>query len=436
MFNIYKLGGTTIGNYKYYKNIMKLCKNKPMFVVSAINTKMKSEGTTTQLLNIYNDWDKYKNKSFYSITDSIPFNNIITSHEYLENKLNISNDSRFILKDSFYNWTFNNNIDNNINNFISLGEYMSAHILSKFFQTYGIKSQVVDLSDILTDLNINLSNSHYRKEIIELMRMRLDSDYDYVPVVTGFMGIGGNGTFDILGRGYSDTTSSILASVYNSPLTVMKDSGGVFTGHPFKIKNSKQLDTISLNEAIELTSFGNEVLHEYTSYFAKDYMFDINIKDIRDLDNNGTLITKNYISENDISAISVKENINIITININNNSNINDIINDINNYNPLLISVTNNNITFATIEQINNIFDKYGTVKIYNDRVCISCIGEGMKYKHGTSMKIFNIFADLGLNIEMITQGPNEINISVIIKNNNNIWDSIEYIHNKLIGAY
>ena len=34
MFNIYKLGGTTIGNYKYYKNIIKLAKNNSLFVVS------------------------------------------------------------------------------------------------------------------------------------------------------------------------------------------------------------------------------------------------------------------------------------------------------------------------------------------------------------------------------------------------------------------
>ena len=47
-------------------------------------------------------------------------------------------------------------------------------------------------------------------------------------------------------------------------------------------------------------------------------MFDISIKDIRDLNNNGTLITNNINITNDITAISVKENINIISIKINN----------------------------------------------------------------------------------------------------------------------
>lgn len=429
MFNIYKLGGTTIGNYKYYKNILKISKNNPLFVVSAINTNTKAEGTTTQLLNIYNEWDNYKNYNYNNILYEMPFKNLISSHEYLENKLDIPNNSKYILKENFYKWKQNSNI----NNFVSLGELMSAHILHNFFKKNNISSTIVDLQDILIDTDINLSNSKYRKNVIDIMKERLDYKYNGIPIMTGFMGIGGKGTFDTLGRGYSDTTSSIIASSYDSPLNVMKDSGGVFTGHPFKIKKSSQIDTISLDEAIELTSFGNEVLHEYTSYFAKDYMFDISIKDIRDLNNNGTLITSNINISNDITAISVKENINIISIKINNNIDINNIMNDINKYKPLLISKTNHNISFATTNIITNQFNIYGSVTIYNNRVCISCIGEGMKYKPGTSTKIFKTFSDLGLNIEMITQGPNEINISVIVKNSKDIWNKIEYIHDILI---
>ena len=427
MFNIYKLGGTTIGNYKYYKNIIKLAKNNSLFVVSAINTNTKAEGTTTQLLDIYNNWNNYKDYNYNNILNEKPFKNLISSHEYLENKLNIPNNSKKILEDNFYKWKQKSNI----NNFISLGELMSAHILHNFFKKNNIESNVIDLQDILIDTNINLSNSKYRKNIIDIMKKRLNNEYNGNPIMTGFMGIGGKGTYDTLGRGYSDTTSSIIASSYNSPLIVMKDSGGVFTGHPFKIKKSSQIDTISLDEAIELTSFGNEVLHEYTSYFAKDYMFDINIKDIRDLNNNGTFITNNINIDNDITAISVKENINIISIKINND--IDSIMNDIDKYKPLLISKTNHNISFATTKKITNQFNSYGTVTIHNNRVCISCIGEGIKYKPGTSTKIFKIFSYLGLNIEMITQGPNEINISVIVKNDKDIWDKIEYIHNILI---
>ena len=44
---------------------MKLVKNKPLFVVSAINTNSKEEGTTyPYILNIYNNWDNYKNYNY------------------------------------------------------------------------------------------------------------------------------------------------------------------------------------------------------------------------------------------------------------------------------------------------------------------------------------------------------------------------------------
>ena len=135
MFNIYKLGGTTIGNYKYYKNIIKLAKNNSLFVVSAINTNTKAEGTTTQLLDIYNNWNNYKDYNYNNILNEKPFKNLISSHEYLENKLNIPNNSKNILEDNFYKWKQKSNI----NNFVSLGELMSAHILHNFLKKNNIE---------------------------------------------------------------------------------------------------------------------------------------------------------------------------------------------------------------------------------------------------------------------------------------------------------
>ena len=80
------------------------------------------------------------------------------------------------------------------------------------------------------------------------------------------------------------------------------------------------------------------------------------------------------------------------------------------------------------IKELNRI----GNVKIKRNKSCISCIGEGMKKKLGTTSKIFTKLSDLNVNIEMIAQGPNEINISVIV-NKNNLWEIVQKLHNFLI---
>ena len=306
MYHIHKLGGTTVGNYKYYKNIFKIASNSynPIFVVSAINIKNKDFGTTTQLINLYNNWNKYKDISFDSmIEDEGLIRNILLSHKYLEDKLEINIDkketSETIIKEEVIKWKLEMTNINNINNFIYLGEYLSANILERYLNKKNLLSKKIDLSKILINSKYNINNYKNREKLIlDTKKFQLNFNrYQGIPIFTGFFGIGGNGTYDILGRGYSDTTSAILSSSFNSQLTVWKESGGVFTGHPFKLKETKQIDKISLNEAIELTEFGNDVLHSSTSQFMKDNNFEIDIKDIRNIDDQGTKIINDKINK-------------------------------------------------------------------------------------------------------------------------------------------
>ena len=75
---------------------------------------------------------------------------------------------------------------------------------------------------------------------------------------------------------------------------------------------------------------------------------------------------------------------------------------------------------------------KYGNLKVLNNKAIISCIGDGMKHQLGTASLIFNQLSLLRVNIEMISQGPEEINISVVIENND-LWKTVQKLHNLLI---
>tara|TARA_A100001015_G_C14608712_1_gene563361 strand:+ start:291 stop:575 length:285 start_codon:yes stop_codon:yes gene_type:complete len=86
-------------------------------------------------------------------------------------------------------------------------------------------------------------------------------------------------------------------------------------------------------------------------------------------------------------------------------------------------------------EDIDNVYDlleSCGSVKTLENRACISCIGEGMKRQLGTSSKIFTELAKIGKNIEMIRQGPDEINVSVVVESCN-LWDCVKQLHDQLI---
>jgi len=57
-----------------------------------------------------------------------------------------------------------------------------------------------------------------------------------------------------------------------------------------------------------------------------------------------------------------------------------------------------------------------GQVDITPGRAILAMVGEGMKYAQGTAGRMFTSLGEAGVNIEMISQGASEINISCVIK--------------------
>jgi aspartate kinase len=60
--------------------------------------------------------------------------------------------------------------------------------------------------------------------------------------------------------------------------------------------------------------------------------------------------------------------------------------------------------------------EQLGKVSIASGRAIISVVGEGMKYTPGTAGKMFSALGAVNVNLEMITQGSSEINISCVVR--------------------
>jgi aspartate kinase len=86
-----------------------------------------------------------------------------------------------------------------------------------------------------------------------------------------------------------------------------------------------------------------------------------------------------------------------------------------------LVSTSEVSISFTVdrqdeIEAAKPALAKLGKVAITPGRAILAAVGEGMKYAKGTSGRMFSALGDAGVNIEMISQGASEINISCVIK--------------------
>jgi aspartokinase/homoserine dehydrogenase 1 len=149
----------------------------------------------------------------------------------------------------------------------SLGERMSARVLTAAIEAQGISAQCVESTRlIITDDRFQnahpdfTATSHATRQVLEpLLAQRI------VPVVTGFIGATQDGTITTLGRGGSDYTAGILGAVLPAnEVWIWTDVDGVMSADPRLVSNARTIAQISYREIAELAYFGAKVLHPKT----------------------------------------------------------------------------------------------------------------------------------------------------------------------------
>jgi aspartate kinase len=74
-----------------------------------------------------------------------------------------------------------------------------------------------------------------------------------------------------------------------------------------------------------------------------------------------------------------------------------------------------------------------GTVDVIKDMAILSLVGKQMKNMVGISGRMFSTMAEAGINIEMISQGASEINISCVILEKQAL-QAMNVIHEELLS--
>jgi len=149
----------------------------------------------------------------------------------------------------------------------SLGERMSLRLLAAAAQDAGINIKAVESREFI------ITNEHYQnahpdlkittKKTRGLLNPLMDEGI--IPITTGFIGATPEGVITTLGRGGSDYSAAIIASVLPADdVWIWTDVDGVMTTDPRIVKEAKTLPEISYGEIAELAYYGAKVLHPKT----------------------------------------------------------------------------------------------------------------------------------------------------------------------------
>jgi aspartate kinase len=355
---------------------------------------------------------------------------------------------------------------------ISTGEKLSCLYMTALLQSRGVPAAYVDLSEIIQfEVGKSLDEQFYLNIGVAIADRIHALGPDTVPVITGYFGAVPGGLLKEIGRGYTDLCAALTAvGLGAKELQIWKEVDGIFTADPRKCPTARLLDSVTPSEAAELTFYGSEVIHPFTMDQVIKASIPIRIKNVMNPRNKGTIVYpdpegemglrrpglfrgRSSINLNGLepkakrpTAVTTKRGITVLNVHSKKRTRSHGFLMSIfqildrHHLSVDLISSSEVHVSMALHSEISMLsgngeeemkiesaalqgavddLSVWGDVDLVPGMAIISLVGRQLRTMVGVSGRFFSTLGEHGINIEMISQGASEINISCVIEEAN-----------------
>lgn len=316
---------------------------------------------------------------------------------------------------------------------LSTGEQKTVALLSMAIHQLGHKAR----SFTGSQMGLITDQAHTRARIrsIDSERLRATLDDDTICVIAGFQGTDEEGNITTLGRGGSDTSAVAVACALEADVCeIYTDVDGVYTTDPRLTSGARKLNWISFEEMLELASLGAKVLQIRSVKFAMRYGMPIHVRSTFVPDEGTWVVPEEKVMERLIVS-GITYNVNEAKIRVKlvpdqpgtaaklfTPLGDADIVVDMIVQNFASDGMTDMTFTVQRSDYARalEIAEKAGAglnagaVEGDENIAKVSVVGLGMKDHAGVATKMFNVLAEEGINIQVIT--TSEIKVSVVIE--------------------
>ena len=442
---------------------------------SARSTGTKAEGTTNRLLRAARDVSDGDATKYVGLVEEVRLDHVkaaaacIADGGILANYTEDVNATCFTLLKILESAHFLKAVTSQTMDMVmSVGEKLSCLYMTALLQDRGVNAAYVDMSEVIDfRTSKGLGDEFYSDLALALGRKVLAHGVDIVPVITGYFGQVPGGLLDQIGRGYTDLCAALVAvGLKARELQIWKEVDGIFTADPRKVPTARLLDSVTPSEAAELTFYGSEVIHPFTMDQVIKASIPIRIKNVMNPRNDGTVIFPDPADELNIkrpglfrnrsvsnlsqhqrpkrpTAVTIKPQITVLNVHSKKRTRAHGFLMSI--FSTLdkhglsvdLISSSEVHVSMALhsesamlsgqgeeemkieSEALKGAVDdlkKWGDVDLVAGMAIISLVGRQLRSMVGISGRFFSTLGEHGVNIEMISQGASEINISCVIE--------------------
>ncbi|PWA35901.1 bifunctional aspartokinase/homoserine dehydrogenase I [Artemisia annua] len=328
------------------------------------------------------------------------------------------------------------------------GELWSAQMLSCVLRKGGVDCTWMDTREVLI---VNPAGSNQVDPDYEESETRLDGwllkNPSKVVVATGFIASTPQNIPTTLKRDGSDFSAAIMGALFRArQVTIWTDVDGVYSADPRKVSDAVVLNTLSYQEAWEMSYFGANVLHPRTIIPVMQYDIPIVIRNIFNLSAPGTKICRTPVTESEenqkletyVKGFATIDNLALVNVEgtgmagvPGTASAIFAAVKDVG-ANVIMISQASSehSVCFAVPEKEVKAVAKalearfqqalsvgrLSQVAVISNCSILAAVGQKMASTPGVSATLFNALAKANINVRAIAQGCSEYNITVVVK--------------------
>jgi aspartokinase/homoserine dehydrogenase 1 len=439
-WKIMKFGGTSVGSPSGVKQIIEIVRHeKAVVVVSAFS------GVTDALIELAQKC-RDKDARYVEIFDNLKKRHLDTASAFLSKDIFAS--IMPVIEKPFSELT--HILDGvsaleelslrSLDNIMSFGERLSASILTEIFKENHVNAEYLDARP-LVKTNRDFGKARFlEQETFDNIKRFFADRQETVFVATGFIGSTMDGVTTTLGRGGSDLSAAVFgAALETETVEIWTDVDGVLSADPKIVKNTFRIKEMSYIEAMELSHFGAKVLYPPTVRPALEKGISIWIRNTFNPQGGGTWIKNNaedgeflirgVTSMNQAALARVqgsgmvgvagfssrlfgalaRKNINIILITQSSSE-----------YSICFAVLPKDAPAVQTVLETEFISEMQTGViepiEIQTDLAIIAIVGNNMWKTSGNSGKVFHALGRNGVNVVAIAQGSSELNISAVVK--------------------
>ena len=246
-------------------------------------------------------------------------------------------------------------------------------------------------------------------------------------ITQGFIGSDPHGTTPTLGRGGSDFSASLLgAALHADEVQIWTDVEGVLTCDPRVVPSARSVHEVSAAEAAELAAFGANVLHPATIAPAMAGGATVTVRHTQRPEGEFTTIRPGAVSAQAATAIASRGPVTLLTVSsprMLDHAGFMQRLFEVFGEHQVsvgLIATAEVSVSVTVEDEVDleallRDLGEFAEVEVARGRAIIAVVGDRLRATRGLAARVFSSLAPVA-NVELISQGANEINLSVVVR--------------------